>query len=206
MARSGFMKIFWGLLCLYLVGIAPGQSGLKILIIILKLVGYTLVFVGLGSLSSLHPKFSKAKVFAAIMVLLSLGDFLKQPEVITLEDGSLAYSFGPLFAIIKIIGATLGVIMIWYICGGVIELALASENQHLAKVATTRRNLYVALAIIFWCRFVLFLMVLPKLVPETAIVPLGVFDMVLVCLLAVFGIVVLCLMLGLMKRASRQIS
>ncbi len=157
MARSGFMKIFWGLLCLFLVGIATRPLGQKILIVIPKLVGYTLVFVGLGSLSSLHPKFSKAKVFAAIMALLSLGGFLKQPEVITLEDGNLAYSFGPLFAIIRIIGATLGVIMIWYICGGVIELALASENQHLAKVATTRRNLYVALAIISWCRFVLFL-------------------------------------------------
>ena len=199
MARSGFMKIFWGLLCLFLLGIGTRHWGQKIPIIILKLVGYTLVFVGLGSLSSLHPKFSKAKIFAAIMVLLSLGAFLKQPEVITLEDGSLAYSFGPLFAIIRIIGATLGVIMIWYICGGVIELALASENQHLAKVATTRRNLYVAFAIISCSRFVLFLG-LPRLVPQL------VFSIVVVCLEAVFGIVVMCLMLGLMKRASRQIS
>ena len=169
------------------------QLGQRIEIVIIPdFVGYILIVIGLGMLSPLHLRFKKARIFAAIMILLSLGDFLKLKDI-AFQHGNFTYWLETLFAITPI-GTILDLIMVWHICGGIIELAAASENRHLAQVGTTRRNLYLVLTAIGWCCAFLFV-TMPRLISTPVIT-----------LLFVFGIVVMCLMMGLMKRASEELS
>ena len=185
MIRNGFMKIFWGLLFI-LLDIRIGGIDF----ILPDFVGYILIASGLGILSPIHPRFAKARTFALIMIFLSLADIVELKQVIS-QHGNVTFWVNALFPITTI-GAILDLIMVWNICGGIIELSFGTGNPLLATVATTRRNLYIALAVIAWCCMGFFY-IEPQLV-SVFIIPL-----------VIFSLIVMCLIMGLMKKAAEEL-
>ena len=82
--------------------------------------------------------------------------------------------------------------MIWLLCGGIIEAARQRGYTDLASRAATRRALYVGLQI------AALLVVLPaRESPENpAVAVIG---------LVIFALVLVCLLMGLMLRAAREL-
>lgn len=219
-AQKGFTKILWGFLFIFLdFRINPASNNMAIDMILPDFVGYILIFIGLGSLSSLHQRFGRAKIFAAIMIFLSLANLAQFRRLVS-PDSGITYWVRVLLPVLAI-GVIIDLIMIWHICGGVIELAIASDKRRLARTAIIRRNLYLALAVIHWCSAILFFAVPTiftnvsvwygfPIIPSSPPLPLP-FVVVrssfaaIIIPLAIFVLVVVCLMMRLMKKVSLEI-
>lgn len=172
MIQKSFMRIFWGLLFIIL------DININDLDLILPdFFGYILIYTALASLEQLHPRFGKAKPYAAAMVIVSLAEMLH---------------INPL-SVLRILEIILNLLMIWHICTAISEVALERSNNSLSDMATKRRTLYmvVSLTQLIVAAIVL---VAPELIGVIA-VPLIVFTLTAVLLVMM-----------LMRRASLEIS
>ena len=179
--ERGFRRIFWGLL---LVVVDFRLSGFDILP---DFIGFAIIAVGLGLLVPLNPRFQTAKIMAMILVVLSLASLIEFPAT----DG--AQGFHPGWFAFGLLVTVLDIVMIWQLCGGIIDLAREEGLDDLATRASTRRGLYVGLHLV---TYVLILITLDA--PKGDLAPLAIG-------LLIFAVVVVCLLMGLMLRAAREL-
>jgi len=179
--ERGFRRIFWGLL---LVVIDFRLNGFDILP---DFIGFAIIAAGLSLLVPLNPRFQTAKIMALILTVLSL------VSLIELGDDGGAQGFMSGWFAFGLLVTALDIVMVWQLCGGIIDLARERGFDDLATRASTRRGLYVGLHLTTYAVILLALDVSPGDV------------MPLIVGLLIFAIVVVCLLMGLMLRAAREL-
>lgn len=184
MSPDGFKRLFWGFLFIFV------DFKLCSVNILPDFLGYVLLFLGLGVLRPVHPRFCEAWICAAVLIFFSLGD-LVQTQPATVQEGGLTL-MKDTTSVPGIIRSILQLILIWHVCSGVRDLAWQFDRPQLARAAITRRNLNVALTLITWLAFL-----------AAIRFPDGMF--LLIIALVIFAIVVMCLLMGLMRQASHQL-
>jgi hypothetical protein len=178
--ERGFRRIFWGLL---LVVIDFRLNGFDILP---DFIGFALIAAGAGLLVPLNPRFQTAKIMALILIVLSLVSLVELGN-----DGGPGFNPGWFF--FGLIVTVLDVIMVWQLCGGIIDLARERGLDDLATRASTRRGLYIGLHLMSYLVILIALDASPG--------DMGVF----VVGILIFAVVVVCLLMGLMLRAAREL-
>ena len=125
--ESSFSKLFWGLLIVIFDFAINGFDLLP------DGIGYLLVAWGCQGLISGSSQFKLAQMLSiALCVLWAVGFLI---------DGSLSTPFG-------IVVVVINCLMIWYLLGGIVELAEARQNADLASKANHRRIIYTALMVV----------------------------------------------------------
>lgn len=175
MIARGFRKLFWGLLFVFL-----DFRINRFDVLLPDFVGYILLTVGLGALSARHVAFRNAQVAALAMIFLSFADFLPSQNLVISSISTLG-----------------DLVMMWELCRGIIELATAAGNPALAQMASTRRMFYVVLTLVGWV----------LVMASGAIAGADNLKQMLLVMgpLVVFGLVVMVLLMGLMRRAGREL-
>jgi len=121
---SRFGLIFWGLL---LVLLDFNINGFDILP---DVIGYILVAIGCAGLSNVSPRFSTAGALSWIMLAVTL--------IAYFLNGGAATGWG--FVHLVVDGA-----MMWFLLGGVMELAASRQRMDLSERASNRRVAYLVL-------------------------------------------------------------
>ena len=187
--RRGFRWLMAGLLCILLDIPVKGWW------VPPDIVGYMLLVVGLGLLTELGPRMTKARIFALVMVGLSVLELTAAKKAllirsISLGDRVFTYGVGPdKFFPWTLVNDVLLILIIWQICSAIYEHATALGDEGFARQAVDRRNLYLILFIVQ--SFVLCLsLLMPGLYPFFTL------------LMFIFGLVVLILLMNLMRQAG----
>ena len=121
---SRFGLIFWGLLLVLLDFKINGFD------ILPDLIGYILVAIGCAGLSNVSRRFSTASALSWIMSAITLIAYALK--------GGAATALG--FLHLAVDGA-----MMWFLLGGVMELAASRQRMDLSERASNRRVAYVVL-------------------------------------------------------------
>ena len=124
---------------------------------------------------------------ALILIVLSLASLIEIPAT----DGS--QGFHPGWFAVGLLVTVLDIVMVWQLCGGIIDLAREAYLDDLATRASTRRGLYVGLHLV---SYVLILIALDADPGDLLPLVIG---------LLIFAVIVVCLLMGLMLRAAREL-
>ncbi|NIA22226.1 MAG: hypothetical protein GWP05_09765 [Anaerolineaceae bacterium] len=139
MARKAFLMILVGLV-FSLVDIVR-YEGFDLLP---DLVGYGLIFLGLGPLAGHERKLRTARRLAAVLIVLSPLTLYEKMAVLG-EHGGNIYQYNLLAPLVLPV-MILHLVMVWYLFAGTSELAFESRDFRLGEDALNWRNLYVAVA------------------------------------------------------------
>ncbi|MEK7953363.1 hypothetical protein [Luteolibacter soli] len=165
-----FIQIFWGLLLVVL------DFNINQIDILPDILGYILIALGCRGLRDASPRFSTAATLAWIMAILSVAGY-------AVRGNSIGFS---------LLSSAMDCAMMWFLLGGVMELANSRQRQDLSQRASSRRIAYVAIA------------ALSTLIGYTIQSP-G--DGVVIGIALLIGmLVVLCLILHLIHRSIRELS
>ena len=141
MARRAFILILIGLV--FTLVDVPRYAGYDLLP---DLVGYVLIFLGLGTLAPHEKKLRTARRIAAVLIVLSPLTLYEKMGVLA-EHGGNQYEYNLLApAVLVVMIAHL--VMVWYLFAGTSELAFESRDFRLGENALNWRNLYVAVAVL----------------------------------------------------------
>ena len=122
-----FSQIFWGLMLVTL------DFKLNEIDILPDFIGYFLFVLGCGGLVSASSHFSTARTLGCILLVLSLIEYVSPREIATvLWFITLAANCG----------------MMWFLFGGVMELATARQRSDLFEQASKRRAVYIVLMLV----------------------------------------------------------
>jgi hypothetical protein len=119
-----FGQIFWGLLLVIL------DLNINRIDLLPDFIGYILIAIGCRGLAGASPHFSTASTMSWILVVLALIGYAVPRDAILL--------FG-------LVDLTADCAMMWFLLGGVMELATARQRPDLFERASKRRVAYVAL-------------------------------------------------------------
>ncbi|MCW1922413.1 hypothetical protein OKA05_07595 [Luteolibacter arcticus] len=162
-----FIQIFWGLLLVVL------DFQVNQIDVLPDLLGYILVALGCRGLSDASPRFSTAAILAWVLVIMAAVSIAIRGDII------------PLGILYNVIDCA----MMWFLLGGVIELANFRQRPDFSQRASSRRIAYVALAGL-----------------STLLGLTGPYPGEIALALVIGMIVVLCLILHLIHRAIRELS
>ena len=123
--KTRFSNIFWGLLLVFL------DFSINRFDILPDGLGYLLVAIGCGGLTSLSRRFATARFLSFVLAALWLIGFIPMA-------GDFAIAFGMITGLIDC-----G--MIWSLLGGIIEFATRCNRPDLASRASNRRLAFVML-------------------------------------------------------------
>ncbi|MHB1418395.1 MAG: hypothetical protein ACYCX4_02230 [Bacillota bacterium] len=178
---TGFNKIYLGLLLVLLDFRIQGVD------ILPDFIGYIIVFNGLGQMLDWNPHYEQARRYVPFLVILSFLDIYQVQHPVGL------FNFSPgtvLIVFLGVIAAALDLFVIFHVCTGIKEMAVAAGDMDLNLKAETRWSYYlyskIAIAV-----SMLFLLIGPFLAIVIGIP------------LLVISIIVAILMLMLMKQADR---
>lgn len=126
---SPFGKLFWGFLIAF---IDIRINGFDLLI---DLAGYLLVVVGLAQLATRNRNFARARVYASVLLALSVLDLFTRGEA-----GSKILLFGSEGATMAffVLLLVVNLMLIYLICKGIAEMATAANAPDLADLAMSR--------------------------------------------------------------------
>jgi hypothetical protein len=124
--RAAFMQLFWGLL---IIAVDVKFEGFDA--ILPDPIGYVFMISALRYLSRIGSDFSKAMPYAVLAGIVSI---------------PLTFSFDPHF-VLTLLSVVLDAVTIWYICSGIIQVAMERGNSDLVVVAETRRKWYATAAL-----------------------------------------------------------
>ena len=119
-----FGQIFWGLLLVIL------DFKINHIDILPDFVGYILIAIGCRGLVIASPQFSTASMMSWILVALAFVGFALRGDAASL---------------FRIVDLAAHCAMIWFLLGGVMELATARQRPDLSDRASKRRIAYLAL-------------------------------------------------------------
>ena len=166
-----FIQIFWGLL-LALVDFKINQID-----VLPDFLGYILVALGCRGLAEASPRFATASNLAWVMTVLALAGY-----AIPRDTTGFA-----------IVGSVMDCAMIWFLLGGVMELADFRRRPDLAQRASSRRIAYVTIGGLTTLLSLMGPRSLRGAEPLVVMIVIGM-------------LVVLCLILHLIHRSIRELS
>ena len=132
---SPFGKLFWGFL---IVLIDIRINGFDLLP---DLIGFIMIVVGLGQLTQRNAIFGRARPYAASLLILSALDLFSRTtaESSGLElFGSAGLAFAYLIAL-----AVINLMLVFFICRGIGEMARAGGATELADLSVTRWQFFL---------------------------------------------------------------
>lgn len=108
--------------------------------------GYWLIALGLWRLRPLDRRFRAAHVAAVVMIFLSLGTLVER-KVFLAELGLVDYYYNPLWPaeVAAIVG---DVVMVWFLGGGLRQLAFRRGRASLAQSAGSVRHFYLTVGVL----------------------------------------------------------
>lgn len=139
---TGFAKVFWGLMLVFL-DIRMNQFD-----ILPDLLGYILVYAGLSGLSGLHEHFRKAKAFCIPLLIVSIFELLsfRLRFEITVDTAVTPVSF--VVILMTVAFSLLDLFMIYHLCKGIGCLAKQAGAYPLEEKARQRWTYYLWIAIV----------------------------------------------------------
>jgi hypothetical protein len=179
-----FTRIFWALL-IVLIDIRIG--GTYRIDLAADFVGWIIVFSALGWMENVHSDVRTIRSLTGVQIFVSLFDLFERSQ----PKGSgfqVTLSFSPL-AIGAFVSLVLGAVIIWKLCGLVMDFAKGLDDPVLRVRAEVRRKMYLALCLVLPAAFLIALVV----------PPLG---MVLVIGAVIYAVLVFVLILLLMLNAA----
>ncbi len=183
---SAFGRMFWAFLFFLDFRIYINRIGVDLLP---DFIGWLLIASALAEIIPLSPKVATLRTLAWWLVFLSLFDLVKMKAPVR-QGVAFTTRISPMFPI-GIVAGILGLILIWKLCGLIMDMADAVGDSTIWERAESRRNLYVA--------FVVFLTIaisISFLAPP--------FMIVAVIVGLPLAIVVFCLLMGLMKGTENM--
>ncbi len=180
-----FERMFWAFL--FFIDFRIGVNNVHV-DVLPDLVGWILMASALSWILELHSDIKGIRTLTYWLIFLSIFDFV---EIRTPVRG-FSYSIpSALRFLLQIITVILDIIVIWRLCGVIIDMAKAVDNALMKQRADFRRKLYVGFIIgVFVAVGICF--IFPPFALITAIVGLP------------LAIVVFCLMMGLMKGTTNM--
>jgi hypothetical protein len=185
-----FSRIFWAFPFLAITAgpmISVGKEQI-ILDLLPDWLGFALIAWGAGRLMALHPGARMVRNLALVLNFLSIPLWVQYRRA-TGQAGNLTFWVMPLWPLASLV-AVLGGFMSWKLCGIVADVAEWAGVDRTRRSAIARRGLGFIMAV-----FTAALMYILQFQPQW-IMPALVFY--LLC-----GLIVTCLMMGLMKQAQR---
>lgn len=133
-----FGKLFWGLLLVLLDFTINGFD------ILVDLVGYILVVVGLGELASRNRNFQRARPFGIVLLALSVLDLFTQRPSGREADVDVGLFGSAALAVIFSVGLLIvNLLLVYYICSGIADMARGIGDAELAHTAMRRWQVYL---------------------------------------------------------------
>ncbi|QNO14221.1 hypothetical protein HYG86_05260 [Alkalicella caledoniensis] len=127
---GGFRKIFWGFILVFF------HIRINRIDFLPDVVGFILVVVGLSNLEQFSDKFETAKKVAipvAILSIFSLYHF--EVEMVSF------------IVFLDIVYSILKILLVYYICMGIIDVSLNNAEEEFADLAQKRWKLYLVMSI-----------------------------------------------------------
>jgi len=180
-----FERMFWAFL--FFVDFRIGINNVHV-DILPDFIGWILMATALGWILQLHSDIKGIRTLTFCLIFLSIFDLIelrKQPT-----GFSVNISITPL-VVIGMIAGILAIIVIWKLCGVIIDMATAVDNLLIKQRADFRRKFYIG-----------FIIAIFVAIGISVIVPAFIFITVIVGL--PLAIVVFCLLMGLMKGTAKM--
>ncbi len=181
-----FSRMFWAFLFFLDFRIGINKVHVDVLP---DFIGWILMTTALGWILGLHSDIKLIRILSLVSIFLSIFDLIEIKIPIE-KVGGITYSIS-MFFYISIALAILSIIVIWKLCGVIMDIAEAVGNQLIRERADFRRKLYLAFTIAITVAFGICFAAPPLIL----IVVIG-------GLIA--AIVVLCLLMGLMKTTANM--
>ncbi len=188
---GGFARMFWAIPFLaFRVG-PTITIGKELFVIDLPPdpLGYLLVVAGANRLLGLHVRARSVRNLALVLSYLSILTVI-QYWVVGDQVGTVTHFSTPLWPLSAAVDF-LGLVMVWRICGIVADLARRAGVGRTERAARNRRMLYATLTILAWGGGAYVLLKSP----EQLMPAVGVY--------LFFGLILVCLLMGLMSQARR---
>ncbi len=141
MYSEKYNKLFWGLVITLFDFRIMGFN------ILPDLIGYIIIISALLSLQSHHKGYGKAKMFAIVLLVLSVTDIYQIDDNIL--NGFTVNTTTIIFMIISSITVILDILMVYFIINTILELALSSNFDELYETAQFRWKAYLIINSIF---------------------------------------------------------
>lgn len=181
-----FERMFWAFL--FFIDFRIGMNNVHI-DVLPDFIGWILIAIALGWILKLHSEIKFIRTLVYWLIFLSIFD-LVEIQIPLKKTGSFTYFISPLF-FIGIISAILTIIVIWKLCGVIMEMATAANNVTIRNQAEFRRKLYI-----FFTIFILFFASISFIFPP--------FIFIAVIVGLPLAIVVFCLLMGLMRGTANM--
>ena len=181
-----FLRMFWAFLFFFDFRIGINNVHVDVLP---DFIGWILMASALGWILGLHSDIKGIRTLSLVLIFLSIFDLI-EIKIPIKKVGGISYDISMLFPI-GIVLAILSIIVIWKLCGVIMDMAEAVGNPLIRERADFRRKLYLSFMIAITAAIGICLVV-PPLILVVAIGGL------------IVAIVVLCLMMGLMKATANM--
>ncbi|MHB9094976.1 MAG: hypothetical protein ACYC21_09905 [Eubacteriales bacterium] len=178
---TGFAKLFWGFLFVLLDFRIQGFD------IFPDIVGYLLIYSGLGQLIVLNPHFQQARKYALPLTILSIFDLVQFQQPVS------QFNFEPSMLLYIVLGTVITVIdllMVYHLCTGIAKAAIDINQTELEMTAMNRWKYYL------YSKIALIILIPLVLVAPGILLILGIPLLIVTLIIAV-------LIMTLMKRADQ---
>lgn len=167
---KGYNRLFWGII------ITIFHINIGYINIIPDFIGYILIYSGLNILALQHKVYEKAKMPAALLVLLTLKDIWNDPNNNILTGQIYKLSLATL--IISTLVAIIKLYLIYLLCNGIYEIC---KERGLEEIMSSAKNIwknyfFVALAYLIYAPFSINLEQVPRII---IIIIIGVIQIVI---------------------------
>ena len=181
---AAFDRMFWAFL--FFLDFRLGVNNVHV-DVLPDFIGWLMIASALTSILELTPKMHGIRTLAYWLVFLSLFDMV-EIRIPFMKSGNFTGYISPTFPL-GIIATILDLLLIWKLCGVIIEMATAVGDDVIHERADFRRRIYLIFAICLSLS-VLVSFVIPPIAIVAVIIGLPV------------GLVMFCLMMGLMKGTA----
>jgi len=181
-----FSRMFWAFLFFLDFRIGINKVHIDVLP---DFIGWILIATALGWILGLHSDIKLIRILSLVSIFLSIFDLIEIKAPIK-KIGAITYDISIFFPI-GIALAILSIIVIWKLCGVIMEMAEAVGNELIRERADFRRKLYLA-----------FMIALLVVIVICFVVPPLIFIFAIGGLIA--AIVIFCLLMGLMKATANM--
>ena len=183
---SAFGRMFWAFL--FFLDFRIGINNVHV-DILPDFIGWIMIGSALATILDLSPRVVGIRTLASWLVFLSLFD-LVEIRIPLSRSGAFTTWTTPTFPI-GIIAAVLGILLIWKLCGLIIDMARIAGDTAISSRAAFRRKLYVALVVVLTITVAISFVAPP-------------FILVAIVLGLPLAVIVFCLMMGLMRGTENM--
>ncbi len=141
MYAKGYKRLFWAMV------IISFNINIGFINILPDFIGYSLIYSGLGILSSQYKLYEKGKIPAMLLILLTLKDIWNDPRSNILTGG--IYNVGLITLIIGSIIIIIKIYLIYILCTGVYVLCIERGLNELVESVMFSMKFYLIISLIY---------------------------------------------------------